>query len=116
MRKEPRLPGKPVMLRLAMLCLSVLILQQTGCYHYRVAGERVPPATQPRREILWSTVWGLSQQNIYTDSKCLGNPISEVTTSTNFGYVLLTVISFGFVAPIEVEWTCAKDRADGDDF
>jgi hypothetical protein len=101
----------------AVLCLYGLSVLTAGCYHYRLAGQSVAAATEPRRVTLWSTLWGLSQQNINTDETCVGNPVAEVTTSTNIGYVLLTVVSLGFAAPVEVEWKCAKDRpGKGDDF
>lgn len=95
-----------------MLGLCVLLLLNTSCYHYRITGKNVA-ATEARRATLWSTIWGLRQQNIHTEQQCLGNPIAEVTASTNFGYALLTVVSLGFVAPVEVEWTCAKDQPPG---
>lgn len=84
-----------------------------GCYHYRVASHNLAVASTPPRQTLWSTVWGLRQQNIDTDATCVGNPIAEVTTSTHVGYVLLTMLSLGFVAPVQVEWKCATDRTPG---
>lgn len=99
--------------RMAVLCLGVLLLLHTGCYHYRITGKNLAAATEPKRDTLWSTIWGLRQQNIDTDNQCLGNPIAEVTASTNVGYALLTVVSLGFVAPVEVEWRCAKDQPPG---
>jgi hypothetical protein len=44
--------------------------------------------------------------------------MAEVTASTNVGYALLTVVSLGFAAPMQVEWKCAKDQGGkvGDDF
>lgn len=103
---------------MAVLCLYGLSLLTPGCYHYRLAGQNVAPATEAKSVTLWSTIWGLSQQNINTDPKCAGNPIAEVTASTNVGYALLTVVSLGFAAPIQVEWKCAKDQGGkvGDDF
>ena len=96
--------------RLAVGCLSLLLVVQTGCYHYRVYGEQVPVGSEAKQETLWSSLWGTRQQNINTDKTCLDNPTAEVTLSSNLGYALLTVLSLGFVAPIDVEWKCAKDR------
>jgi hypothetical protein len=96
--------------RLAVGCLSLLLGLQTGCYHYRVAGEEVPVGSEAKQTTLWSSLWGTRQQNIDTGQTCLNNPTAEVTMSSNFGYALLTVLSLGFVAPIDVEWKCAKDR------
>ena len=96
--------------RLAVGCLSLLLGLQTGCYHYRVSGEEVPVGSEAKQSTLWSSLWGTRQQNIDTGQTCLNNPTAEVTMSSNFGYALLTVLSLGFVAPIDVEWKCAKDR------
>jgi hypothetical protein len=95
--------------RLAVGCLSLLLGLQTGCYHYRVSGEEVPVGSEAKQATLWSSLWGTQQQNINTGQTCLSNPTAEVTMSSNFGYALLTVLSLGFVAPIDVEWKCAKD-------
>ena len=96
--------------RLAVGCLSLLLGVQTGCYHYRVSGEDVPVGSEAKQATLWSSLWGTRQQNINTGLTCLSNPTAEVTMSSNFGYALLTVLSLGLVAPIDVEWKCAKDR------
>jgi len=98
---------------LAVLCLNLLLGVQTGCYHYRVYGEQVPVGSEAKRATLWSSLWGARQQNINTDQTCVNNPTAEVTMSGNFGYTLLTVLSLGFVSPIDVEWKCAKDRPTG---
>ena len=98
---------------LAVLCLSLLLGAQTGCYHYRVYGEEVPVGSEAKQATLWSSLWGTRQQNINTDQTCVNNPTAEVTMSSNFGYALLTVLSLGFVSPIDVEWKCAKDRPTG---
>ncbi len=114
MQRGNRRRTKHAVLRIiAVLCLGMLMMLHTGCYYYRVGGKDAAPATEPKSEILWSTVWGFKQQNINTDEKCLGNPMAQVRASTNFGYALLTVISLGFVAPIELEWKCAKDQPGG---
>lgn len=99
--------------RLAVGCLSLLLGLQTGCYHYRVSGEEVPVGSEAKQTTLWSSLWGTRQQNIHTGQTCLDNPTAEVTMSSNFGYALLTVLSLGFVAPIDVEWKCAKERPTG---
>lgn len=99
--------------RLTVLGLSLLLAVQTGCYHYRVYGEQVPVGSEAKQETLWSSLWGTRQQNINTDKTCLRDPTAEVTMSSNFGYALLTVLSLGFVSPIDVEWKCAKDRPTG---
>lgn len=100
--------------RLAVGCLSLLLGLQTGCYHYRVSGEDVPVGSEAKQTTLWSSLWGTRQQNINTGQTCLSSPTAEVTMSSNLGYALLTVLSLGFVAPIDVEWKCAKDRPTSD--
>ena len=69
--------------------------------------------SEAKQETLWCSLWGTRQQNINTDQTCVNNPTAEVTMSGNFGYTLLTVLSLGFVSPIDVEWKCAKDRSTG---
>jgi hypothetical protein len=76
----------------------------------------LPPATEPQAATLWSFVWGLVQPTL-RPSTCQGNGVAEVTSSTNLGFAVLTVVTLGLVAPIEVEWRCAKDSpSQGDDF
>lgn len=95
--------------RLALMFAAVLMCAASGCYHYGIGQRDRSAATEPRSETLWSTFWGLSQQSIDTTTSCAGNPIARVRTSTNLGYVLLTMATLGILAPAEVEWTCAKD-------
>jgi hypothetical protein len=78
----------------------------TSCYHYRAQAPSVPPKTEPEREVVWSSVWGLVQERPIIDN-CQGQALAEVHTSTNFAFALLTVVSIGFVAPQIVEWRCA---------
>lgn len=99
-----------------------LLLCGSGCFHYRLTpvsadGEPLPPATEPQSETVWSFAWGLAQPTL-NPANCQGNGASEVTTTTNLGYALLTVVTLGIVAPAEVEWRCAKDAPGpgGDDF
>jgi hypothetical protein len=99
----------------------VLVLSSSACFHYRLTpvgadGRTLAPATEPQAETLWSFVWGVVQPTL-RPSTCQGNGVAEVTTSSNFGFALLTVVTLGLVAPVEVEWRCAKDSpAQGDDF
>jgi Bor protein len=98
-----------------------LLLSLDGCFHYRLApvspdGEALPPATEPQSETVWSFAWGLAQPTVQP-ANCMGNGAAEVTTTTNLGFALLTVITIGLVAPAEVEWRCARDApAAGNDF
>ncbi len=62
--------------------------------------------TQPKGEVVWSIAWGIVQQQPTVDN-CNEQALAEVHTSTNFAFVLLTVVSLGFASPQRVEWTCA---------
>ncbi len=103
--------------------VAACALQLSGCFHYRLTpvtpdGEPLPPATEPESATVWAFAWGLAQPTV-SPANCQGNGASEVTTTTNLGYALLTVITLGIVAPAEVEWRCAKDATGsggGDDF
>jgi hypothetical protein len=98
------------------LRVALVFLWLTGCYHYRFTPvgpdhEPIPPATEPEAVTVWSFGWGLISQPLIRPSNCQGNGAAEVTTTTNFGFALLTVITLGVVAPLEVEWRCAIDPA-----
>ncbi len=79
-----------------------------GCYHARVSfPDTAPPGMEPRSETLWSFAWGLSQQNL-EPRDCPSASLSEVTVTTNFGFVILTVVTLGIVSAVHVEYRCAK--------
>ena len=100
-----------------VLCLGSL----SGCFHYRLApvgadGRALAVATEPKSVTLWAFAWGLVQP-VARPASCQGNGVAEVTSSSNFGFAALTVVTLGLVAPFEVEWRCAKDQpVVGDDF
>jgi hypothetical protein len=101
-----------ISLRAVVVAWVVLCL--AGCYHYRLTPvgpdhEPIPPATEPESVTVWSFGWGLVSQPLIRPANCQGNGTAEVTTTTNFGFALLTVVSLGVVAPLEVEWRCATD-------
>jgi hypothetical protein len=104
-----------------MACAAGFLCCATGCFHYRLAavtpdGTALPPATEPQSVTLWSYAWGLVQPNV-RPSTCQGNGVAEVTSSTNLGFVALTVVTLGLVSPLEVQWRCAKDNTHvGNDF
>jgi hypothetical protein len=87
----------------ALLC-GVLI---TGCYHYRAQapGAAGIGSTEYNGEVIWSLAWGLVQENPRI-TNCQGQALSEVRQTTNFGFVLLTVLTLGFASPQQVEWKC----------
>lgn len=83
-----------------------------GCYRHRASvyhlSEQLPHATEERRAVAWTWLWGHKQGVVQPDN-CRGNGASEVTVTTNFAFALLTVVSLGFVSPSVVAWRCAKD-------
>jgi hypothetical protein len=101
--------------------LASLGLCLCGCYHYRLSpvgpnGVRLPLATEPEDETVWSFFWGISQPEVRPHT-CQGNGLAEVTATTNLGFSLLTVVTLGIVAPAQLQWRCAKDvPAQGNDF
>ncbi|HEY3233375.1 MAG TPA: hypothetical protein VGJ84_01580 [Polyangiaceae bacterium] len=80
-----------------------------GCYHYRVTPINSVPADEGHSRTVHAFVWGLVQPSA-EQPECQGNGAAEVTTHTNFGYALVSVITLGLWVPIELEWKCAKDR------
>lgn len=60
-------------------------------------------------EVLWSLAWGAAQENFDTSQSCKGLPLKSVTTHSNLGFSLITVLSLGFASPVTVTWTCGKE-------
>ena len=87
--------------------LSLLLL--SGCYYYRAQapGAAGRGVTDYEGEVVWSLAWGLAQTNPRV-ANCQGQALAEVRTTNNFGYVLLTVVTLGFVSPQRVDWRCAS--------
>jgi hypothetical protein len=87
------------------LCLLLL----AGCYYYRAQGPGAAGrgVTDYEGEVVWSLAWGLVQTNPRV-ANCQGQALAEVRTTNNFGYVLLTVVTLGFVSPQRVDWRCAS--------
>jgi hypothetical protein len=94
-----------------VVCLGVLGLLVTGCYHYRTEAPGVAgiPGTDYEGEVVWSLAWGLVQENPQPPA-CNNQPLSEVRVTSNFAFSLLTILSLGFASPAQVEWKCAKPR------
>ncbi|HEX2730926.1 MAG TPA: hypothetical protein VHM70_04950 [Polyangiaceae bacterium] len=111
----PLLPNSKGGLALVALALC------SGCYHYQVNAVHQPTGIEADRRgesaVLWSWFWGTLQENFDTTKSCLGLPMKSVTTHSNLGYSLITVLSLGIAAPIKVTWVCAKEPGpvvDGD--
>jgi len=104
----PPLQSTGVLGSLKVLLVWLLFLLP-GCYRARLAPPEMPHATQPKSETVWPMFWGLAQPEIAAGN-CMGNGVSEVTVSTNFGFVMLTLVTLGITSPVNVEWRCAKDQ------
>ena len=101
------------------LYLVILILffvsLQTGCYHYHVTAPKPDPATEYESRTVHSYLWGLIQSDNVEASDCLSNALDEVHITNNFGYSVVTVVTLGIWAPLDVQWRCAKEPSpDGE--
>ncbi len=65
-------------------------------------------ATEPHKKTMHALFWGLVQENEFADN-CQGAGMHEVRVSTNFGYVLLSVVTVGIWVPVDIEWTCERE-------
>ena len=98
---------------IARVLALIAVLSGSGCYHARIEfPQTAPPGLEPRTETLWSFAWGLSQQNLIPP-ECPSSTLSEVTSTTNFGFVLLTVVTLGTVSAVQLEYRCAKLPSTG---
>lgn len=95
--------------QLAVSVLMLASLSLSGCYHYRVAAANSAPADDGHSATKHALVWGLLEEGT-TEPNCQGNGLAEVEASTNFGFVLLSVVTLGVWVPQKLEWKCAKDR------
>ena len=95
------------------MVLILLLLQ--GCYHYRVVAPRPDPATDYERRTVHALFWGLVQQDVPA-ADCVSDAMDEVRVTTNFGYLVASVITLGIWVPLDVEWRCAKAPPLDDEF
>lgn len=82
-------------------CLLVMF----GCHQYRAQASQVLPAMESQGQVVWSLAWGMVGEGVPA-AQCQAEGLAEVTTSTNLGFALLTVLTLGFAAPQRVEWRC----------
>ena len=91
--------------------LAVLLASAQGCYHYQVsvAGPAAAnPSTFSRSTTLHAVLWGLLQDQTLEHVCAQDEALARVRTTSNFGYTLLTVITLGIWAPVQVEYACAN--------
>jgi hypothetical protein len=92
----------------------VLALALGGCYSHRVStvgsgpDGTPPPATEYRGAVAWSLLWGLVEKTPPPPTECRGDGLAEVRASSNFAYDLLAVATLGAVAPVRLDWRCAR--------
>ncbi|HEX5726387.1 MAG TPA: hypothetical protein VFX98_13020 [Longimicrobiaceae bacterium] len=89
---------------------TALLILLGGCYHYRITAPQPNPETEPRRTVVHNFAWGLlSNPPAYRAANCdNANALDQVRVNNNLGFTLVTVLSLGLWAPVELEWRCAK--------
>src|SRR5262245_38339356 len=90
---------------------ALLLTSAPGCYHYKVtaAGPAgANPSTFPQSATLHAVFWGLGQDQTLEHVCAQDEALARVRTTSNFGYTLLTVITLGMWAPVQVEYACAN--------
>ncbi|MBN1209751.1 MAG: hypothetical protein JXB05_33185 [Myxococcaceae bacterium] len=97
-----------------MAAASLFLVLNAGCYHYRVTVPEPTPATEPQRKTVHSLAWGLvnNPQSVSAFTCEPSNALDEVRVSSHFGYTLITTLTLGFWAPLQVEWRCAKQHEE----
>jgi hypothetical protein len=91
--------------------LAVLLASAPGCYHYRVAAAGpagANPSTFAQSTTLHAVLWGLVQDQTLEHVCAQDEALAHVRTTSNFGYTLLTVVTLGLWAPVQVEYACAN--------
>jgi Bor protein len=88
-----------------------LLASTPGCYHYQVAAAGpagANPSTFPQSATLHAVLWGLVQDQTLEQVCAQDEALARVRTTSNFGYTLLTVVTLGIWAPVQVEYACAN--------
>jgi hypothetical protein len=91
--------------------LAFLLASVQGCYHYRVAAAGpagANPSTFSQSATLHAVLWGLVQDQTLEHVCAQDEALARVRTTSNFGYTLLTVVTLGIWAPVQVEYACAN--------
>lgn len=102
------------------LTLATLQLMTGGCYRYHLLAPEPDPVVTACQRTVHTLAWGLITRDTRT-THCEGavpdsvasacrqsNAIDQVRVSSNFGFALITVVTLGFWAPVELKWHCAK--------
>ena len=90
--------------------LVLTIVSTQSCYHYRVLNTKNDPSTEYQTKVMWSYAWGLvnKPKDFHVPNCNNSNAMDEVLFSKKFSHSLLTLITLGVVAPVEVKWKCHK--------
>ena len=90
--------------------LALLIFSTQNCYHYRVLNTNNDPSTEYQKRVVWSYCWGLinKPKDLHVPNCSNSNALDEVQFTKKFGHTLLTLVTLGVVAPVEVKWKCHK--------
>lgn len=104
----------------SVAALVLLQLGTAGCYRYHLLAPEPDPVVTSCRRTVHTLAWGLITRDTRS-THCEGavpdtvasacrqsNAIDQVRVSSNFGFSLLTVVTLGFWAPLELRWHCAK--------
>lgn len=102
------------------LTLMTLQLMTGGCYRYHLLSPEPDPIVTACQRTVHTLAWGLITRDTRT-THCEGavpdsvasacrqsNAIDQVRVSSNFGFTLLTIVTLGFWAPMQLKWQCAK--------
>lgn len=93
--------------RAAFLCVLLFVASaNSACYTYRAQAPGMQPKTEPESQVVWSFAWGLVQGAPEIEN-CGEGALATVTTRSNYGFSLLTVVTLGLVSPMKIEWSCA---------
>ncbi len=94
----------------AVSAALLVLVSGTGCYHYHVLSPEFDPATEPQQKTVHSLAWGLANKpgNVFAANCEDSDALDQVSVTSNFGYSVITAVTLGFWAPLQVEWRCAK--------
>lgn len=87
------------------IILAGLLL--TGCAQHLFTVPE-PNPTGPTYRVKSTTSLFGAKESVRRAERCDTNLIDKVIVHQNFGQALLTVVTLGFVYPIEIEYQCAK--------
>ncbi len=78
----------------------------SGCAQHRLVVKKPNPTGQP--VTVFSTAYAFGTVQPITAAECTTNLLSEVRVHQNLGRSLASVLTFGIVNPIKIEYVCAK--------